>query len=134
MIPTADLLSLQDEILSMFPTLQDERPLYLFDASAPGIERRIASARVAEPDATIFVLGGVDRACVLKGLLHAGADGVFDPRREEEREALLRGAAVHVARSERTRGGVVGACLALRSLLVEWNRRMSLAERREVAA
>ncbi len=134
MITPADLLRLQDEIQDMFPTVQDERPLYLLDASAPGIERVIASTRVAEPDATIFVLGGVDRASVLKGLMHAGADGVFDPRRDEEWEALLRGAAVHVARSERSRGGVVGACLALRSLLVEWNRRMSLAERREVAA
>lgn len=129
MIPTAELLSLQHEIESMFPTVQDERPLYLLDASAPGVERQIASARGAEPDATIFVLGGVDRASVLKRLMHAGADGVFDHQREEEREALLRGAAVHVARAGRSRGGVIGACQALRSLIMEWNRRMVLAER-----
>lgn len=134
MIPTAEILELQHQIESMFPTVQDERPLYFLDASAPGVERRIASARVAEPDATIFVLGGVDRAPVLKRLLHAGADGVFDPSRDEEREALLRGAAVHVARSERSRGGVIGACQALRSLILEWNRRMVLVERREAAA
>ena len=126
-ITDAELLDLQAEIEDTFPTVQRERPLYFVKAEEGA--RALVAARASEPESTIFVVGEVVGVAELKGLLHAGADGVFDPRDAEERAALMRAVAVHVARSERSRGGVVQACRALHSLLVEWNRRMVLAER-----
>lgn len=129
------VLILQAELEAAFPTLRSERPLYLFEGDLAGASRLIASTRAAEPDATILVLSESCEGPHLKGLLHAGADGVFDPRDEAERAAIVRSAAVHVARGGGARGGVVAACRALRALLCEWNRRMLLVEaRQEVAA
>jgi DNA-binding NarL/FixJ family response regulator len=124
---------LQDLLHERFPGLESERPLYILDGDADRALREVVSLRATEPDATILALTESHDYLHLKRLLHAGADGVFDDRYADERNALLRAAAIHVARGG-PRGGVVAACRALRALLAEWNIRHSLIEVRKGGA
>lgn len=133
-LTNADLTRIARQLEGRFPTLQSDRPLYLVNGDEAGTFRRIASLRAEEPEATILVLSETNDSLHMRRLLHSGSDGVFDPRYADERDALMRAAAVHVARAPGSRGGIVSACRALRSLLVEWSRHMSVVERAQAAA
>lgn len=119
------LTRLHRVLCQRFPGLEAERLVHLVDGEDEGAVRAVVTLRAAEPDATIFVLSTTRDHLALRRLMHAGADGVFDDRHRDERNALMRAAATHVARGG-SRSTVASACRALRSLLAEWNTRMNL--------
>lgn len=128
MKPDSDAVILLAELEAAFPTLREDRPLYVLEGDVSGAPRLIAATRAAQPDATILVLTQSEVGARLKTLLHAGADGVFDLREEADRAAALLAAAVHVARGGGSGGGGVAAGRSLRALLCDWNRRTVLVE------